>query len=89
MQIFSAIVIFVCVWWTVLFTVLPWGNAPESVITTGHAGSAPATPRIGKKFLVTTGLTIVIWAGIMYCIHIGLFDFQTRADAMYQADLKP
>lgn len=88
MFIFSAILVFVCVWWTVLFAVLPWGNAPEAAPALGHASSAPARPRIGKKFLVTTAISVVIWAIIMYLIHIGLFDFQSRADAMYALDVQ-
>ena len=86
MNVFSAIVVFICTWWTVLFAVLPWGNAPDAEIITGNAGSAPAKPRIGKKFAWTTAISIVLWSIIMYLIHIGLFDFQNMADAMYAAD---
>ncbi len=75
MDIITAIIIYLLVWWTVLFTVLPHGNAPENTVTSGHATSAPANPRLKKKFLITTLLSFVIWAVIVAIIHYSGFSF--------------
>lgn len=62
----SGIVVFVITWWTVLFAVLPFGNAPPKDLPPGHFGGAPDKPRMWRKALVTTAITSVIWL----CIHI-------------------
>jgi predicted secreted protein len=64
--------IFLLIWWTVLFAVLPWGNrAPENV-QPGHAPSAPENPRLLLKAIVTTGISLVIWFAIYFVIDHGL-----------------
>lgn len=71
MDWFSAIVTFVVVWWLVLFMVLPWGARPPDEVDAGHAPSAPATPRIGLKMLITTVIALAITAGIQWVIETG------------------
>lgn len=59
----SGIVAYVLIWWLVLFTVLPFGNAPPSDTARGlgHATSAPARPRLWLKVAVTTSIASVLW----------------------------
>ncbi|MFM9842872.1 MAG: DUF1467 family protein [Dongiaceae bacterium] len=64
--------IFLLIWWTVLFTVLPWGNRAPEKVEPGHAPSAPENPRLLLKAIVTTGISLVIWFGIYYVISRGL-----------------
>jgi predicted secreted protein len=64
--------IFLLIWWTVLFTVLPWGNRASEHVEPGHAPSAPENPRLLLKAVVTTGISLVIWFGIYYAITRGL-----------------
>lgn len=65
MNFFTAAFIFILIWWVVIFAVLPWGNAPSARVETGHAASAPANPRLGKKLLITTiislALTVILY----------------------------
>jgi len=64
--------IFLLIWWTVLFTVLPWGNRASEHVEPGHAPSAPENPRLLLKAIVTTGISLVIWFAIYYAITRGL-----------------
>ena len=82
---FSGLVIYLCVWWTVLFVVLPFGNrfAQNDI---GHAGSAPVNPHIGRKFMITTLISFVIWGAIVLAIDDKAIDFQAKADAMRAMD---
>jgi predicted secreted protein len=64
--------IFLLIWWTVLFAVLPWGNRASEHVEPGHAPSAPENPRLLLKAIVTTGISLVIWVGIYYAISRGL-----------------
>jgi predicted secreted protein len=74
---FTSIAIFLTIWWTVLFAVLPWGvvSHAEAGIDKGDGGDpgAPVDPKLKQKFLLTTAISIVafgiiwliIWAGIV------------------------
>ena len=65
--------IYVVVWWVVLFTVLPLGISKEihTPPTDGAQWGAPDTPNLKRKFLTTTWVALIVWAGIMVLILIG------------------
>ena len=62
MNWFIGLVLYMLIWWTALFAVLPWGTRPiaDPDAATGWRG-APANPRIGLKMLATTLVAAVIW----------------------------
>lgn len=64
--------IFVVVWWLVLFMVLPFGARPPDEVQPGTTPSAPARPRLGVKFAITTALALVITAAILWLLQSGL-----------------
>lgn len=68
MTIGEGAVAFVLIWWLVLFTVLPHGNRPAETVEKGHAPSAPANPRLWRKVLITTGISIVLF-GVFLVIY--------------------
>jgi predicted secreted protein len=56
---------FIC-WWITLFMVLPIGlrtQADENEVTMGTVKSAPAHFRFWRVFLLTTGVSAVLYAG--------------------------
>ena len=66
MALTSIFAIYFILWWVVLFAVLPWGNhslheAGEAV-EPGHASSAPIKPHLGRKFLITTLISAILFA---------------------------
>lgn len=71
------------IWWLVLFAVLPFGTKPvsEADEQTGWRG-APDRPRMGRKVLVTTLITLVLWAGAMAIIHSDWMSFRDAASRM-------
>ena len=65
MALTSIFAIYFILWWVVLFAVLPWGShslheAGEAV-EPGHASSAPVKPNLGRKFLITTLISAVLF----------------------------
>ena len=74
---FTGFVLYSLIWWTVLFAVLPIGTRPVDSPdpTTGWRG-APAAPRIGRKFLITTLVSAVIWAGLALVINSDWLSFR-------------
>ena len=80
MNIASAIVIYIIVWWTVFFAVLPWGvrgiwESPESHARGAEQG-APEDPQIMRKVKRTTWISAIIWAVICLVIVSGIIDFR-------------
>lgn len=71
MNLVSNIVVFSIIWWTILFMVLPWGVKVDPHPEKGMDSSAPINPMIGKKLLITTGITTVLWLVSMYIIEQG------------------
>ena len=69
----SAFVVFVIIWWTVIFCVLPIGveteYKPEDEHLKGIAPSAPKKLNIKRKLILTTIISLVLWA-IAYVIIV-------------------
>lgn len=74
----SGVVVFLLVWWTALFIVLPIGTRPdpEGDSTTGGWRGAPTNPRLGLRLLATTLLSVVIWLAIWGVIESGWVSFR-------------
>ena len=83
MHWFTAFVLFVMIWWTVLFAVLPFGTRPvESPDQqTGWRG-APERPLIGRKIMATTAISMVLWAGAMVVIRSDWISFRPQPSLM-------
>jgi predicted secreted protein len=80
---FTAVVLYVIVWWTVLFAVLPFGTKPvaDADEATGWRG-APERPRMGRKILWTTGIAFVVWGTVLAIQASGWISFRTGWLAM-------
>lgn len=75
----GAFFIFILIWWTVLFAVLPFGAAPDPDRKPGEASSAPKSPRLIKKFLITTLVSVLITLALHLAFVYGYIDL----DAIY------
>jgi predicted secreted protein len=73
---FTGIAIFLTIWWTVLFMVLPLGTVShaEAGIDKGDGGDpgAPVDPKLKRKFLTTTWISTALFAVLWLVIHFGL-----------------
>ncbi len=80
---FTACVLFVLIWWTVLFAVLPLGTKPvaEPDSATGWRG-VPERPRLGRKLVITTAVSLLIWGVIVVVIESGWLSFRHGILAM-------
>ncbi|MCB9991414.1 MAG: DUF1467 family protein [Rhodospirillales bacterium] len=86
MSISGGIVVFFITWWVVLFTVLPWGIRHDDNPTQGNVTSAPSAPRLGLKFLITTGITAIIWIVVYLLVQADIIDFYGLAEQMSEED---
>jgi predicted secreted protein len=65
MTITSVIVLFAVIWFLTLFVVLPIGMRTQGEagdVTPGTPSSAPAEPRMRRKFALVTVIAVLIWA---------------------------
>ncbi|MBU6498940.1 MAG: DUF1467 family protein [Rhodospirillales bacterium] len=64
MNPFTGVALYLIIWWTLLFAVLPFGTRPveDADATSGWRG-APERPLMWRKVAITTILAAVIWAG--------------------------
>ncbi len=56
---------FFLIWWVVLFAVLPWGVHSQhegGAVTPGTDPGAPALPRLGRKLVWTTLVSLALFA---------------------------
>jgi len=68
MSLSLSLAIYFIIWWLVLFTVLPIGvttQGEENEVVPGTPESAPIAPQLGRKFLITTLVSAIIF-GIFY-----------------------
>lgn len=74
---FTGIVMFVLIWWTVLFAVLPLGQQPESEPDpVSGARGLPKAPRIGRVVLITTLAALLLWIGCDLLISSSWLSFR-------------
>jgi len=73
---FTAVAIYLTLWWTVLFAVLPLGvqSHAEAGIDLGDGGDpgAPVNPNLKRKFITTTWVSAVLFMIVFVLIHFGL-----------------
>lgn len=74
MPIFSAFVLFAMIWFLTLLIVLTLrqpSQAEAGAIVPGTHAGAPANPQLRKRFLITTGVTFLLWAPLVWLIGSG------------------
>ena len=86
MSLFTAIIVYLMIFWTALFCILPWGNKRHETEDEGLAGSAPANPRIKQKFIITAFVSFVVLAIVYVLVEVQLIDFRSIALEMTRED---
>jgi predicted secreted protein len=66
-----AVAMFVTIWWILLFAVLPFGIQSQhetAEIIPGSDPGAPVAPRLARKALWTTAISLLAFAALMWLI---------------------
>lgn len=89
MNLFEGVVVYIMIWWTVLFAVLPWGVRQDEGRdpAQGHAPGAPANPMIARRVLVTSAVSAVLWVVVFVLVRADVFSFHDYARSMMNADI--
>ena len=77
MSLTLAIAIYVVLWWTVLFAVLPIGvrtQGEDGSVVPGTPESAPTAPRLMRVVLLTTLVSGLLFGAAWAAVRYGLID---------------
>jgi predicted secreted protein len=77
MSVTFGIAIYLVIWWTVLFAVLPIGvrtQGEDGAIVPGTPESAPAAPRLLRVVSLTTVISALVFAGLWVLVKYGVID---------------
>lgn len=72
----TGVAVYVCIWWVVVFAVLPWGVHPPSEALPGTDPGAPANPYLLRKALVTTLIATLLWIAFYLVERSDLISFR-------------
>jgi predicted secreted protein len=76
MTIESGIAIYLTIWWTTLFAILPLGvrsYAEEGLdVPGGGDPSSPVNPNLKKKFFTTSWISAILFAILWAVLHFNL-----------------
>ncbi len=79
----TGIAIYITIWWTILFAVLPLGNRTYAEMGIDPPGGgdpgAPVNPNLKRKFLTTTWVAAVLFAILWVVTHFGLIKLSPLA----------
>ena len=80
MGITGSIIVYTLIWWMIFFSVLPVGIQSNKEKfrerVEGIDPGAPNNPNIGKKFLITTIITSIIFIVIYYLVSFNLLNLR-------------
>ena len=80
MGITGSIIVYVMIWWIIFFSLLPTGIQSNKEVFKEKIGGmdpgAPKNPKIGKKFLLATLITTIIFSVIYYLVSIDLLNLR-------------
>jgi predicted secreted protein len=76
MDLTFCISVYLVIWWTVLFAVLPLGSQSHHEaglkVPGGGDPASPVNPRLLKKFITTTWVAALVFAVVFVCMQFHL-----------------
>ncbi|MCF8496464.1 MAG: DUF1467 family protein [Alphaproteobacteria bacterium] len=72
MSVFTGIMMFLVIWWTAIFLVLPWGLQRDE-------NGTPRDPRLKHKFIMTTAVSTLIWLAVYGLVVSDVVSFREMA----------
>src|SRR5258708_35791696 len=69
----TGLMVYLVIWWTVLFAVLPLGVRRVEKPGTGQDRGAPARPDLVRKAIITSIVAAVLWIGFYFLHQADIF----------------
>jgi predicted secreted protein len=80
MSLTFAIAVYLVIWWTVLFAILPIGvrtQGEDGAVIPGTPESAPTRPRLLRIVVLTTVVSAVVFAGLWAAVRYGFLNLES------------
>ena len=80
MSVPFAIAVYVIIWWTVLFAVLPIGvrtQGEDGAVVPGTPESAPTAPRLFRVVILTTAISALVFGALWALIKYNIVDLNS------------
>lgn len=72
----TGIMVYLVIWWTVLFAVLPLGVRRVQNPGRGEERGAPERPELVRKAIITTLVAALLWVGFYLLHQADVFSFR-------------
>ena len=72
----TGLMVYLVIWWTVLFAVLPLGVRRVQNPGPGEDRGAPERPQLMRKAVITTLVAGVLWVGFYFLHSADIFSFR-------------
>ena len=75
----NAFLIYILFWWVTLFAVLPLGvrgQAEDGEVVPGSDPGAPVQPDMKKKVIITTIISLILWAIFFAVVKSGVISLR-------------
>tara|TARA_Y100001970_G_C13547940_1_gene515445 strand:+ start:120 stop:365 length:246 start_codon:yes stop_codon:yes gene_type:complete len=77
LSITGSVVIFVIIWWIVFFSLLPIDvNRNKNIKIEGEDPGSPENPKILKKFIYTTIISLALFLAIYYLVQYNFLNLR-------------
>jgi len=73
----TGLMVYLVIWWTVLFAILPLGvqsRADAGLPNDGSDPGAPVDPKLKRKFITTTWVSALVFAVLWLVVRFGHID---------------
>jgi predicted secreted protein len=72
----TGLMVYLVIWWTVLFAILPLGVKRVENPGRGQDHGAPESPRLLRKAVITTAVASILWVGFYVLHRMDVFSFR-------------
>jgi predicted secreted protein len=72
----TGLMVYLVIWWTVLFAVLPLGVKKVESPGRGQEHGSPERPQLVRKAVITTVVAAVLWIGFFVLHQTDYFSFR-------------
>jgi predicted secreted protein len=76
----TGLMVYLVIWWTILFAVLPLGVRRVENPGKGEERGAPERPQLARKAIITSIVAAVLWIGFYFLHRADVFSFRRMVE---------